>query len=301
MSADWSPPVPVRILAGTPPGGGQDRAARALGAALEQTLEVEVVVENVPGRGGSNAWDELARRSGAGGRLSISSPTVITNVLTGVAGRHDRLAQIAMLCTEFIVFAVPSSSRITTAVDLLEALGAAHRPVVSLATARGNVNHLAVARLARHAGVDARSISIRVFDSAPAAIADSLARDGVAAVSAASVVPELGTGRLKALAVSAPERLAADLAGVPTWSELDVDCVIGTWRGVMGPPVLSHELRSFWIAAIAEAVQTDVWRWALLRHHWTDTHLDGEALTRFLLEEELRFRNGLGDLGLLPG
>ncbi|MDP1672532.1 MAG: hypothetical protein Q8L65_05365 [Burkholderiales bacterium] len=40
--------------------------------------------------------------------------------------------------------------------------------------------------------------------------------------------------RLRALAVSAPQRLSQLYADTPTWQELGIDCVIGTWRGVIG-------------------------------------------------------------------
>ena len=109
--SSWRPEGEIEIIAGTPAGGGQDRAARALASALEETSDIAVRVSNVPGRGGGNAWDVLCTHDGDGHRLSISSPTLITNRLTDVSDLDlDTLTQIAMLYSEYIVFAVPAAS-----------------------------------------------------------------------------------------------------------------------------------------------------------------------------------------------
>ena len=54
----WQPERPVSIIAGTPPGGGLDRAAHALLKAItaERLLAVPVAVVNVPGDGARKAW-----------------------------------------------------------------------------------------------------------------------------------------------------------------------------------------------------------------------------------------------------
>lgn len=297
----WKPGRPIEIIAGTPPGGGQDRAARAIAAALEEVLDVQVSVSNTPGRGGGDAWDQLAAHRGDQHVLSISSATLLTNHLTGVADlAYDDLSQLALLCTEFIAFAVPAESQLVSPFDLLEVLSAPNPPAVSLAVARGNINHIALSFLCRHVGVDPRDVEVRVFDSARHAIADALERaDGIAAVSAASLLPEVETRSLRLLATSAPHRLGHPFSDVPTWSELDVDCSIGTWRGLVGPPSLSEESLRLWDLAIGAAVATPAWRRSLSNHNWSDSHLSGAETRRFMQDEERRMQVGLGSLGLL--
>ncbi|MBM3358285.1 MAG: hypothetical protein FJY54_11225 [Betaproteobacteria bacterium] len=62
----WRPEHEVEILAGTPPGGGLDRSARALLAAIESArlLEVPARVVNVPGDGARKVWAHLEARAG---------------------------------------------------------------------------------------------------------------------------------------------------------------------------------------------------------------------------------------------
>lgn len=298
---DWRPQGAVEIIAGTPAGGGQDRAAKALASALEETSDLGVRVSNVPGRGGGNAWDLLCSHDGDGQRLSISSSTLITNRLTGVSDLElSTLTQIAMLYSEYIVFAVPTASPLESVEDLLTSLTSSAAPTVSLATARGNINHIALSYLCQHAGVAPSDIGISVFNSAPQAIADSL-RDsaGVAAVSAASVVPEFEAGSLRLLGVSAPSRLGGALSATPTFRELGVDCTIGVWRGVVGPPSLLPSIVSFWSLTIEKALKGASWSAALNRHVWTPNFLGPAATDDFMKIEDQRMYTALTSFGLL--
>lgn len=299
----WRPTRQIELLAGTPPGGGQDRAARALAAALQPLIDQPMVVVNVPGLGGANAWARLEETGDDGHVLAISSPTLLTNPLGGVAEvGPDAVSQVALLCTEFIAFAVAADDELSSAGELIGAIAADTPPTVALATARGNVNHIALAMLCRHVGVDPRTVPVRVHDSAVLAIDDCLAGHAdVVAVSAASMVPRLSAASLRHLAVSAPNRLEAPMDHVPTWEEDGVACTIGTWRGVVAPPRVSPDVISYWADAVAAAVAGETWREALGEFLWADTHLAGEALDRFVTMQEETMRAALDALGLLAG
>ena len=54
----WRPQHAVEIVAGTPPGGGLDRVARALAKTIAEArlLEVPVEVVNIPGDGARRTW-----------------------------------------------------------------------------------------------------------------------------------------------------------------------------------------------------------------------------------------------------
>ncbi len=292
------PHIGVEILAGTPPGGGQDRAARALAAALGG----DIAITNIPGRGGGNAWDALVERREDPTVVSISSPTIITNRTLGLADIDESdVTPLALLCTEALAFCVASEASIGSIDHLLSRV--AVRGVVSaIATERGNVNHIALGRVVRAAGGESSSAPVRVFDSARLAIADVLqGRSELAVVSAASTLPELEAASIRVLAVSAPDRMAPPFDAVPTWTELGVDCVIGTWRGVVGPPGLASEAIGAWESALAAAVATDAWAESLQQHHWVDTYLVGRGCERFLEVEKATLVAGLVDLGLVGG
>src|SRR5258706_99511 len=57
----WKPERATEIVAGTPPGGGLDRSARALLRSIESNslVDVSVSVVNVGGEGGRKAWSRV--------------------------------------------------------------------------------------------------------------------------------------------------------------------------------------------------------------------------------------------------
>ncbi len=304
MSVGWCPQHDIELVAGTPAGGGQDRPARALLKVLESEglIEFPARLTNIPGRGGGNAWDYLTRHGGDPHVVAINSPTLITNRQLGVSDFDDRaLTPLATLYTEYIAFLVRTDSPITDATGLLTRLRDPATLTIAMATARGNTNHMALAQLARHGGADPRALELHVFDSARHAVADLL--DGnaeAAAITAVSAAPELAAGRLRALAVSAPQRLGQLYADTPTWQELGVDCVIGTWRGVIGAAGLDAAQVAWWEHALGRVAASAAWQEELRRQYWLDTWA-GPAATRELLDRE---RGTLGDLltglGLCP-
>jgi len=305
MNENWKPQRTVQLVAGTPPGGGLDRVARALAAAITDAhlLDVAVEVVNVPGDGARRAWTHFVdQHPGDAHVLGISSPNLTTDYLVGIANfEHSRYTPIATLVTEYIAFAVAADSALQTGADLLARLGRAPAQVrVALSTALGNPNHVALAKLTRAAGGDVNAPVIRVFDTALDAVADVIAGNAdVCAVTAASVLAELGAGLLRVLAITAPARLAGPFASTPTWNEQGSDCAIGAWRGVSGPAGLSAAQVTFWEGVVTAATKQPSWQAELSRLSWSPMVRLGAGLRAYLDSERAEFVAVLGDLGLL--
>ncbi len=306
MSDSWKPDHTVQIVAGTPPGGGLDRVARALEKAIAQAQLIDVPVEvlNVPGDGARRAWTHCVdQHPGDGHVVSISSPNLVSDFLVGIADfEHSRYTPIATLVTEYIAFAVRADdATLPDGQALLARLGDDAASVkIALSTALGNPNHVALAKLIKHAGGEVDAPVIRVFDTALDAVADVVAgKADVCAVTAASVLAELTAGRVRVLAISAPARLSGAFAGTPTWSELGADCVIGAWRGVTGPVGLSSAQIAYWEHVVTAAAAQPVWQEELARLNWSPLLATGPKLHSDLDNERAEFVAVLDELGLL--
>ena len=295
----------VEIVAGTPPGGGQDRPARALIEVLEKHAFVgqPVKLTNIPGRGGGNAWDYLRTKAGDPHVLAINSPTIISNKLLGVSDLdYAALTPLANLYTEYPIFIVRADSAITNVAELVRRLKTDAAGVrIALATAIGNTNHIALARLTKHAGGDVKALQIDVFDSARYAIAhvaDSKAELGV--ITAVSAVPELTAGALRTVTLSGPQRLGGLFKDTPTLLESGVDCTIGMWRGLIAPAGIQPEAIAFWERTLAAATATTEWQAELATKYWANTYMAGAQERAFLDDERVQMTTALGELGLLP-
>ena len=292
----------IELVAGTPPGGGQDRPARALIEVLEKhrLLDVPVKLTNIAGRGGGNAWDYLRQHAGDAHVLAINSPTIISNKLLGVAGTdYSDLTPLANLYTEYPIFIVRAASPIADIGALIRRLRDAASVPIALATAIGNPNHIALARLTRHAGGDVKALKIEVFDSARYAIAHVLeGKAELGVITAVSAVPELTAGALRTLTLSAPQRLGGVFDGVPTLIESGVDCKVGMWRGLIAPGGVAPEAVAFWTGVLAAATATQEWRAELAKKYWANTFLTGAQEMAFLDDERTVTTAALRDIGV---
>jgi putative tricarboxylic transport membrane protein len=301
----WRPQRAIEIVAGTPPGAGLDRTARALARAIEvqNLVDVPVDVLNIPGDRSRKIWAYLDRFPHDPHVLVVTSPNVTTDNLTGqTAFDHDAYTPLAILHNEYLAFVARAGSPIRSSTQLVARLAAdAGSLTVAVATSAGNPNHIALARVTRHAGGNVRALKVSAFDSARNAIAAIVAGDcEVGAVSAASVVPELADGTLRALAVTAPTRLAAPFALTPTWREQGIDCATGVWRGVDGACGLDSGQIGFWDKVLAAATAGDEWKAALAQNHWSEMYRASAQLRDYLPRERAEMKALLGELGLLP-
>lgn len=302
---EWHPEREIEIVAGTPPGGGLDRCARALLQALEanQLLDVPARITNMPGEGGRGAWTYLDRHRGDPHILCVSSINLTTDNLLGETPFQHEVAftPLALLYSEPLAFLSRSDSPVDSAAVFLARCAAnAHSLTVALSIALGNPNHIALAKVVRHAGGEVTAPRIRVFDSALDAVSDLMARKSeVAVVTAASAAKELASGALRALAIAAPQRASGVYAQAPTWVELNVDCVVESWRGASGARAITHEQTAFWENVLAAAVASSEWHDALERYYWTSMYLAGAPLREYLQRERQELAATLGSLGLL--
>jgi putative tricarboxylic transport membrane protein len=140
------------------------------------------------------------------------------------------------------------------------------KPERAIEVVVGSATQTAFAHAMFMAGVEAKRLRQVTFGSGGESMA-ALLGGHIDATSSpvSSVVEQMRAGRIRLLAVSAPRRMAGDLADIPTWLELGVKSNIEVWRALAGPKGLSAAQVAFWESAAARAVKDREWATELER------------------------------------
>jgi putative tricarboxylic transport membrane protein len=152
--------------------------------------------------------------------------------------------------------------------------------------------------VAQAAGLDPTLVNYVPFSGGGEALAAILGGHVTVGVSGyGEWAGQIASGELRALAISAPERIAG--IAIPTLKEQGVAVELANWRGVMAPPNLSPEARQALLDAVDRTVTSAAWQNALKEHDWMDLYLAGDAFAAYLAEENQRVAATLKAIGLV--
>ena len=302
-AADWKPDRPIEIVSGVAAGGSLDIAARSVQKILQETRAIgqPITVVNRPGSGSAIAWTYLNTHAGNGHYLSMTTNSLVVNAIIGANPlTYTDVTLIAHLSREDVVFTVRGDSPLKTGHDLAGRLKSDPAGLTfGIATSLGNSAHIAIAQVARTAGVDVRQLKVVVFNASTQAMATVLGGQlQVLVSSAATPMPYVQSGQMRALAVSAPARLPGAFANAPTWKELGINSVSRFWRGVIGPKGLSPAQVAYWEGEFALLVATDNWKKYLADNLLIADFMNARDTARFLQTEAAEYKVLLTELGL---
>lgn len=292
--AQWMPQRDVEFIVPTAAGSTMDVLARSIQKIWQDqhAVNVPITVEAKPGAGGAVAWTYLSRQAGDGHLIAISGPTLLANDVLNVGElKYADVTPIAQLFTEYTVFAVRGDSPIKTGTDLVDAMRTSTTLSIGVAPGFGGSNHVAVLKLAKAAKIDISKLAVVPFHGANEAITALLGGHiDMADATISAMEPFLNSGKLRAVAVAAPQRLAGPQSAIPTWKEQGYDVVEGNWRGIVGPPKLDAAELAYWDERVAALVKTTMWADILRQYHWDAAYADSAGAKRFLdtQYEELR-------------
>ncbi|MGE0241415.1 MAG: Bug family tripartite tricarboxylate transporter substrate binding protein, partial [Parvibaculaceae bacterium] len=108
---------------------------------------------------------------------------------------------------------------------------------------------------------------------------------------------QIKSGELRALAISAPERVAG--IDVPTLKEQGVDVDLANWRAIVAPPGVTDEQKKALLDTVDAAVKSESWKKTLAAKNWTDLYLSGDDFAKLLAAEDARVTEILKGIGLV--
>ena len=233
-AASW-PSKPVRMLVGSAPGGGTDAMARAVADRLAPLLKQPVLVENRPGVSNTMAVDVTAK--------STDGHTMVMGVVTAHAiaphllklgyDNNKDLVPVAFVGSVPNVLVVGNSVQANTVAELV-ALAKKNPGRINFASSgTGSTQHIAAEVFKDAAGIELTHVP---YKGSSAALVDLVSGQvQMSFDTMPSVIGQIKGGKLRALAVTSPQR-NAQLPQVPSMAESGLPGVeISAWYGIYMP------------------------------------------------------------------
>jgi tripartite-type tricarboxylate transporter receptor subunit TctC len=249
-AADY-PARPVRVIVGFQPGGGSDILSRAIGQKLAERWGTAVVTDNRAGAGGTIAL-ELARNAQPDGHTllvisgsQITNATLVTKVGFDVRTAYAPITQ--MTAQPYVLVAHPALP--ASSVKELVAYARSKPGTLNYGSSgTGSSAHLGMELFKHLAKVDMLHVP---YKGSGQAMIDLVAGQvQLLFASAISAMPQVKSGKLKALAVTSAQRSRA-LPDLPTIAEAGLPGFEVTgWYGLVAPARTP--------AAIVQKVNRDV-------------------------------------------
>ena len=299
----WKPVKNVEVIAGVSAGGNMDLTARSIQAIFQKKklIPATSTVVNKPGGGQALGLQYVKSHQGDPHYLSINSEPLLTNRIAGRSPIDFRdFTPIAHLFNEYVVFTVRADSPLKSGKELLAKLKSDPGSVTTaVGAALGNVNHIALALLMSDVNADVKKVKIPVFNSIGESITALLGGHvDLVIATVASVVAQMSAGKVKVLAVMAPQRLGGAMASVPTWRELGHDVTFSSFRVVVGPNGLTPQQVVYWDQVFSTLVITDEWKVDMERFQWVPNYLNSAKTGEFLRAKDQELRRVYAEIGM---
>lgn len=238
LAQDAYPSRPIKLIVPFPPGGPTDIMGRTAAKAIGEVLGQSFVVENKAGAGGNIGTVAVAKAAPDGytiGLSAISSLAIAPHLYAKVPFDVSQdFAPISLVGTTPCAIVINPSAPFSDLKGLI-AYAKANPGKLGYATSGiGTSNHLATELLQSVAGIELMNVP---YKGSSQIVPDLLSGTVLMSMesSLATTLQHIRSGKLKALAVTSPERSKA-LPDVPTVAESGFPgFAVETWFGLVAP------------------------------------------------------------------
>jgi len=230
------PTQPIKIVVPYSPGGTNDVVVRLVGKKLSEQIGQPVIVENKVGASGNIGAEAVARSKPDGYTLLLVTtghtihPSLYKNL------RYDitkDLTGVSRLSSGPMLIMVNPKDNINTLQDLIKRAKDKPDSLNYASAGNGSTTHLTTELLSSRAGLKMTHIP---FGGSAPAMADVMAGNTQVVLDLMfSAMPQIESGRLKALAITGSERSPL-LPNVPTVAQAGIPGFNAlVWNGIMAP------------------------------------------------------------------
>lgn len=211
-ASPWPTSKPISVVVPFAAGGAVDYAARMVVTKLGERLGQAVVVDNVAGAGGIVGTTKVARAAPDGYTLLVApdSTIVIAPLVTPDAVKYDPLKDLVPVglinITPLILTASPSLP-VNNFAELVRYARANPGKLNYASPGAGNLLHVAMEALRQQAGINMVHVP---YKATPQMVSDLIGGQvDLALLVPSTGLPQIKSGKLKALGLTVDERLTA--------------------------------------------------------------------------------------------
>jgi tripartite-type tricarboxylate transporter receptor subunit TctC len=220
-----------------PPAGGTDVLSRAVAQSISNNTKWLIVIDNKPGAGGNIGLETAAKSPPDGYTIAMGqTANLAVNPALYSSIPFDPLkdfAPIAMISSQPLILVVDAKSPYKTLKELVDAAKANPGKINMASSSNGTIGHIGGELFQRRAGIKMTHVP---YKGAGPVVTDLMGGSVDCFFGNTQAVGGLVTaGRLRALAVTSPKRLA-NFPNVPTVAELGYPGFeAATWSGLVAP------------------------------------------------------------------
>ena len=242
-SAQTYPSRPVKIVVPFSPATAADIVARQLASRLAEMWGQGVVIENQGGAGGVIGAANVAKAAPDGYTLIMVginhaiNPSLYKDIPYDTMRDFKPIVRVALAPLAIVAHpSFPASS----VPELIALAKARPQPIQYGSGGNGSITHLALELLKAKAGIDMTHVP---YKGVAQMMTDVLGNQiPLACPAAATALPQVKAGKLKALAITSAKRSSV-LPDVPTVAEGGIqDYDVSAWNGLLAPARTPDEL-----------------------------------------------------------
>lgn len=281
------PTRPIKVVVPFPPGGGGDNQARLVLGRAARELSQPMVFENIAGAGG-NVGAQTVARAGADGYTLLygtNGTHGINHALYKNPGFNPRkdFEPVSRLTSIPALLVVRPGLPAQNVQELLQLLRSKPGALTFASAGNGTTSHLSGEMFKAMAKVDATHVP---YKGGGPAMVDLLAgRIDYMIDVVPSTAPQVSGGRIKALAVTAPERIAS-FPDVPTLAESGLPGFqVMAWDALFAPAGTPRAVVDKLNAAVRKALGDPELRQQLAKRGSQATPSTPDELGQFVASE----------------